>query len=225
MYRREFLKTSSMAVPAMLLSPKDSFAAARTLEEILQIGTDAFFDPNTGAATIENSNGKPFMLVPWYSSSSQKNLKSFDRVRNPSASNYAMVSDELSEIALLVSIGNNPGRMQAVYNTIDAMRGDHGYLPGWVAEVKDKRISLISRDSASDASARFILTLYQASKNPNFSEQDRIKYKEGGDQLAKDHLQYEYSRGNYKSDLTGRTLDVWGAGGGNTITHNEKSFL
>src|SRR3989344_7083988 len=199
-----------------------SISGQSSLEDILKIGTNTFFHPQTGAAEIRKIGEDYLMLVPWYSSSSDRIFKKFDRVTNPSPSNYAMVSDEQSELVWLVFVGNDPERMRAACKTIEAMQGKYGTLPGWVAEVKDGRISLISQDSASDASARFIQSLLQAAKNLNFSQEDRVKYKQKGIQMAYDSIEFEYARGSFRSELTGRHMDMIGAGGGKPAGTGEK---
>ncbi len=177
----------------------------------------AYFDGIT-ARVVSTENGL-LIDVPWQSRSdvsSVDNFKVFDRIQKPTLEQHVIVSDELSELCRIVSLADNAERMRACYNTIKAMRGDFGSLPGWVAEWSSGKVKPISNDPASDATARIYLSLAFGAFNGNFPGSDRKNYRALADEIMRDHLNHEYASVMFTGSLTGKTHTLLLAGGGNT---------
>jgi hypothetical protein len=167
-------------------------------------------------------NGKYLQAPPWYNSSTEcgtANLKSGHGVTDPTQSHYLLVSDELSELAIVTALADNDQRMMEIHNTVQALESTlYPGMPCWVAEVKTSpgSITCRSQDTASDATARFGLAYYYAANNPNFPAASRAIYRAAGDALAARHLNVEYAQGCYTSPATSNQLCEWLGGGGNT---------
>ena len=169
-------------------------------------------------------NGKYLQAPPWYNSSTDcgvANLKTGYGMVTASQDDYLLVSDELSELAIVTALADNDQRMMEIHNTVQAL-GSTLYpgLPCWIAEVKVSQGSITcrSQDTATDATARFGLAYYYAANNPNFPSASRALYRSAGDALAARHLDVEYAQGCYTSPVTGHTLCDWVGGGGNTAS-------
>ncbi len=170
-------------------------------------------------------NGKTLQLPPWFTTSTDcdvAHLKSGSGAVNPplsspSFSNYLVVSDELSELAIVTALAADDSRMMAIHNTVEAMESaTYPGLPCWIAEVSGNSLTCRSQDTASDATARFGLAYYYAADNPSFPAASRAIYRAAGDALASRHMSVEYAHGCYTSAVTGDTLCEWLGGGANT---------
>lgn len=176
--------------------------------------------------------GETLITAPWFKSSAkctEEELK--DRIvddevliADPSlyegADHYLMVTDELSELAWVVSLGTDEPLMKGIDRTVRAM-GSNEYLglPCWVVEVREDvspaRIICVSEDTATDGTVRLGLAYYNAANNPHFSETAREYFRQRGDAFAARHLEVEYLHETHTSGVTGQTMDHWVAGGGN----------
>jgi fibronectin type III domain protein/List-Bact-rpt repeat protein len=167
-------------------------------------------------------NGKTLQVPPWYASAtdcSAASLKSGYGVTSPLFSDYLVVSDELSELAIVTALADDDGRMMAIHNTIQALQSaTYPGLPCWIAEVSGSSITCRSPDTATDATARFGLAYYYAANNPVFPAASRTVYRSAGDALAARHLVAEYAHGCFTSPVTGAALCDWVAGGAATAT-------
>ncbi len=167
-------------------------------------------------------NGQYLQLPPWYNSSTAcepANLKSGFGVTAPSTDDYLMVSDELSELAVVTALANDDARMMEIHNTVQALESSsYPGLPCWIAEVKISAGTVTCRDqdTATDATARIGLAYYHAANNPSFPKTSRALYRAEGDAIAARHLAVEYANGCHASSVTGATLCKWVGGGGNT---------
>lgn len=176
-------------------------------------------------------NGKHLQAPPWYDSSTeceQTNLKSGYGAPSPSRTLYLLVSDELSELAIVTALANNDRRMMEIHNTIQAMESTaYPGLPCWVAkvDVSANSISCQDQDTATDATARFGLAYYYAANNPNFPTSSQAIYRAAGDALAAGHLKEEYAPGCHGSPVTGEDLCEWVGGGGNTASHQVSDLV
>jgi List-Bact-rpt repeat protein len=170
-------------------------------------------------------NGKTLQAPPWFTTSTDcdvPHLKNGDgaispSLSSPSFSDYLVVSDELSELAIVTALADDDTRMMEIHNAVQAMASaTHPGLPCWIAEVSGSTIVCRSQDTASDATARLGLAYYYAANNPSFPSSSRVAYRTAGDALAAQHLVLEYAHGCYTSSVTGSTLCEWLAGGANT---------
>jgi hypothetical protein len=167
--------------------------------------------------------GKTLQAPPWFSSSTDcdvPHLQGNGMIASPSFSDYLVVSDELSELAVVTALAADDTRMMEIHNTVQAMASTtYPGLPCWIAEVTGSSLTCRSQDTATDATARFGLAYYYAANNPNFPAASRATYRSAGDALAARHLAVEYAPHNcYTSPVTGASLCDWVAGGANTAT-------
>jgi hypothetical protein len=168
-------------------------------------------------------NGKTLQAPPWFSSSTDCDVPHLQSnngmIASPSLSDYLVVSDELSELAIVTALADDDTRMMEIHNTVQAMASTtYSGLPCWVAEVTGSSITCRSQDTATDATARFGLAYYYAANNPSFPSASRAIYRGAGDALAARHLAVEYAHGCYTSPVTNSSLCDWLAGGANTAT-------
>lgn len=176
-------------------------------------------------------DGRLFVTAPWFTSSTSCTGDPgalHDRIgdgpiliANPTLEHYLMVSDELSELAWVVSLGKDESLMSAIDRTVLAMSSStYPGMPCWIAEVQESTspptIRCVSEDTATDATVRLGLAYYNAANNPYFSAGARRLFRARGDALAERHLEVEYLHETHTSGVTGRTMDDWVAGGGNT---------
>lgn len=176
-----------------------------------------FFRPEFNSTQIFNGSK---LWVPWYDSSTAcavANLKN-TYVSNPTMDNNTMVSDEFSEIGILLSLSNITDKFRYWNNTIDDLDSPYGSLPCWVASRDGNNTACNSNDTASDATARIALAYYYASTNLNFSEGDRNYYQSRADDIVKDHLIYEVKHECWNVTFGDTEVCYWVGGGRNAVT-------
>lgn len=171
----------------------------------------SFGDFNTTLTFTNNSN--TLLWVPWYDSSTAcvldgtgegGNLKDYsggstacDTVNNLDGDTQSLVTDELSEVMVGLSTGNasHEEHFYASYNTVQLMGGlgSWGQIPYW-AWCRDGNsiYDMSGDDSASDATWRIIIALFQAGNNSNFAVGNRTLYNELAKNLTRDSLIYEF---------------------------------
>ena len=167
-------------------------------------------DLHEDAATpIHPIGGQDHLLPPWFDLRRPKgNTDPFQcedqwlhqgpgiLVADPSLDppHYLIVSDELSELALVTAMGTDGSTMKAIDRTIDAMESsEHVGMPCWLAEFDGTTLACSSQDTATDATVRIALAYYLAAANPHASfDADRSSYREKADALAARHLEKEY---------------------------------
>lgn len=171
------------------------------------------------------------LVVPWYSTSSSclpSDLQSGGNCNIGTVNNsqYCMVSDEHSVVVRNVALGTNQTRMDLAYNSIIAMKGSYGQLPGWRCLVNqttstinctDSRVNS-NGDSASDASARYVYALFVAANNSNFNSTARQNYYNLAVNLTADMYQYETVRTCYNSTQGYGQVCVFAGGGANVVS-------
>lgn len=213
------------ASPQCILDPNSSGQNGQTrLQNFQKLVDDLYardFEPTHRAFL----NGRYLQVPPWYDSSTECNpthLKSGYGVASPSQNNYLVVSDELSELAIVTALANDDQRMLEIHSTIQEMESQTWPgLPCWVAAVNIPAgtLTCADQDTASDATARFGLAYYYAANNPNFPGPSQAIYRAAGNALAARHLDDEYASGNHTSPVTGNPLREWAGGGANTSQH------
>jgi hypothetical protein len=176
-------------------------------------------------------NGADWQVPPWYHEDhlcEESNLEKDDSLLpSPRFNHYLLVSDQLSELAIVTALADNDERMKAIHRTIEALIGPpgtlHQDLPCWLAEVDTGSLSIrcLHSDSATDATARFGLAYYYAANNPQFPPVSRTTYREAADKLAYRHLAAEYARNEsgercYTSPVTNQDICHWAGGGAMT---------
>jgi hypothetical protein len=205
--------------PAPILSPASPGQNGQTRAANFLTLVEALYQ--SAATQTLTIGGSVFQVPPWFDSSTecgQNHLKGGNGlIGRPSFSNYLVVSDELSELAIVTALANRDDRMLAIHHTIQAL-GSSAYagMPCWLAQVAQGQITCLSQDTATDATSRFGLAYYSAANNASFPAASRALYRAAGDALAARHLAVEYASGCFHSSVSGRTLCMWAAGGGNT---------
>lgn len=179
-------------------------------------------------------DGELHVTAPWFTSSTvctddggalHKNIANGPNIiADPTLEHYLMVTDELSELAWVVSLGTDEYEplMIGIDRTVRAMGSDlYPGLPCWIAEVDENdlppRITCVSEDTATDGTVRLGLAYYNAANNPHFSAGSRAWFRQRGDAIAAEHLAIEYLHETHTSGVTGRNMDHWAGGGGNTV--------
>jgi hypothetical protein len=208
------------AVAQCILQPGDPGQAGQTRAQNFLTLVNNLYALDFQPTHIIFVNGKALQVPPWYWSSSYcdvPHLNSGHGVASPSFSDYLVVSDELSELAIVTALADSDARMMAIHNTVQAMASTtHPGLPCWIAEVAGNTITCRDPDTATDATVRLGLAYYYAANNPAFPAASQAIYRSAGDALASHHLTAEYAHGCYVSSVTGATLCDWVAGGANT---------
>src|SRR3989338_1254036 len=143
------------------------------------------------------------LWVPWYSTSSSCEVSNLQKGGGCSASTIdgthnCMVTDEFSQVGILASMGRVESRMDQFYNTVQAIKSTHGTIPAWRIYRDGDSIDACMEgingncDTASDATARIITSLFIASKNPNFQDSAmKAKYSDLAKAMSNDFLQNE----------------------------------
>lgn len=221
------LSTPALASAQCILTPGSLGENGQTRLQNFYTLVDNLYSPSFHTTKRILINSKYHQVPPWFNSSTQcavSNLKNGSGAINPplaspSFTNFLVVSDELSELALVTSLANSDVRMMEIHNTVEAMESaTYPGLPCWIAEVNGNSITCRSQDTASDATARIGLAYYQAANNPEFPSASRAIYRAAGDALAERHLDVEYAAGCHLSPVTGNQVCDWIGGGGNTAS-------
>lgn len=141
-------------------------------------------------ATTDVVNGG--LWVPWYASSSSCAVddlhqgSSCDGGEVIDLTHNCMVTDEFSQVAIWTAYGGNQTRMDQVVTTIREINSSFGVLPAWRVYRSGQAIEACRAgidgncDTASDATARFIIALSVAGN-----------YQELEAELASDMVRYE----------------------------------
>ena len=182
---------------------------------------DALFAGGSATTTVGNN-----LWVPWFGRSDTcglADLKSGSSCNSGGQIDFShncMVTDEFSQVGILVAMGQDQARMDRFYNTVRAIGTSFGNLPGWRVyrngDVLEQCRSGINGncDTASDADARIIIALFTASDNPLFTDQaQKAKYDTLARQLSAAFLQYEVEQTCRQSSLGYGDICYWLAAG------------
>jgi hypothetical protein len=220
-------------LPAPILDPTEPGQNGETrAQNFLTLVDSLYQSPATQTLPV---GATVLQVPPWFSSTTDcavGYLKTgFGLVGTASFTNYLVVSDELSELAIVTALANRDDRMLAIHHTIQAMQSStYPGLPCWVATVSHGTLTCFTdhepppsnfpfQDTASDATARFGLAYFYAANNLSFPAASRVLYRAAGDALAAQHLKFEYATDRcFSSGVSGRTLCDWVAGGAHTAS-------
>ncbi|MFW5747119.1 MAG: hypothetical protein ACOCWQ_06245 [Nanoarchaeota archaeon] len=192
----------------------------RTYEQMYGDLTEAFF---AEAAVVTAIGDK--LWVPWFSSSSSCGVQdlqqghSCDSGETIDFEHNCMVTDEFSQVAILAAMNDDPERMRQAYNTLKAIPSAFGRIPAWRVYRDGDRIEPCrdgingNCDSASDATARFIIALLSAAQNPAFSVEDRQEYQDFGLALTQDMIAHEIRQECHASSVGDGEICYWLAAG------------
>lgn len=178
--------------------------------------------------------GSTCLWVPWMNSSSAcnaagssptGNLKTYGAFSSVNRTKNVMVTDEFSEIGLVLSGGNASVEpyFEQFYNTRQSIvgaglcAGSIGNLTTWVLGRDDNQFTCLDCDgsvckSASDTNWRDVLAFYQAGYNPEFSAGNRTKYKALAEDIMSDSLAREFVYSCQTTQYWG-TICYWPFGG------------
>jgi hypothetical protein len=109
-----------------------------------------------------------------------------------------MVTDEFSQMGVLVAMGKDQQRMDSFYKTVQAIKSTNGNLPSWRVYRSGDALEACKPgingncDTASDGTARIIIALFTASENQYFADAAKKgDYARLAKALADDMLRYE----------------------------------
>lgn len=203
-----------------LLSPDESLLWGQTLEQNYQSLLDTLnANPNV-VTTVDGA-----LWVPWFSSSSSCQISDLRKGNSCNSGqaidfqHHCMVSDELSQVAILVSMDDESTRMNQLLKTLDITKSNNGVLPSWRVyrdgnTIEPCRAGINANcDTASDATARFIIALFTASQNPAFSQSERVEYESRAREMSEDFLTYEVINDCRPSSLGHGDICFWLAAG------------
>lgn len=168
-------------------------------------------------------------VVPWMDSSTscaQSNLQSGGNcnIGTPTFSGgYCVVSDEQSVAAINAAGSNNQTLFQQHYEFIRQTNASYGQLPAWKVLVNETAGTLRQCDSrtnsncdvASDADARYILALYTAANNTQFTNATQTTlYQQLAANLSRDFVTNDLVYDCRNSTIFDGTICWWLAAGG-----------
>lgn len=171
------------------------------------------------------------LIVPWHDSSTSclvTNLQdgSNCNIGTVSFSQYCQVSDEHSQQAINYANGINESAFEGIYQFLNNSNSlsVFGSLPGWRCVINETAGSWDCRrtgvngngDSASDADARYVRSLYEASANTQFSQAGRDKYQAYADRMLVDFVKYDIRYQCTNSTIGVGSICWWQASGGNS---------
>jgi len=206
-----------------LVSPSREGSDDGTLLENFHALVDDLY-ASDAVQTIEVA-GKTHLTPPWFASSTEcsaAQLKDGEgEIESPSFDDFALNGDELSELAIVLSLSDDPERMEEIHHTVEAMSSPvYAGMPCWLARVRTgppASIECIRDDTASDVTARIGLAYYHAAHNPHFPQADRDLYLAEANALVDLHLAKEYASGEtFLSRVTHDAIADWVGGGANT---------
>lgn len=226
------LPAGSECIHSTLDDPQRKGPTGQALEVIYHRQIDDLY-ASGGATRRLDIGGVWHQVPPWFDSSTaceSGNLKSWGEVTAPSFSDYVVNLDELSELAIVVSLGDDESRMREIDNTVQVLspQSDHAGLPCWIARVNHGvgSIECLSGDTASDATARLALSYYYAAANPNFSDSSRGAFLNRARAVFDAHVLHEYADlGCQVSGVTGNTVCRWIAGGANAAAGTLRMWI
>ncbi|HYD03999.1 MAG TPA: hypothetical protein VEC16_06920 [Alphaproteobacteria bacterium] len=184
---------------ATLVDPNEIGFGGKSRDNNYDTLMDAYFS-NTNVVTTING----IMWVPWYKTSSGSAVSDLQSGANCNSgqtidyTHNCMVTDEYSQIGVIVAMGKDQNRMNQFYNTVLATKSKFGNIPAWRIYRDGNTIQPCrdgingNCDTASDATARIVIALFTASKNSHFTDSaKKTEYATLAKKLADDMLTYE----------------------------------
>lgn len=208
---------------AKLLDPAEQGFGGQSRDQNYDALLDAMYANGKTVSTIGDK-----MWVPWFrtsSSCSAADLHSGNTCNSGQAIDFehnCMVTDEFSQVGILVAMGKDQTRMDQFYNTVTSIASTNGKIPAWRVYRDGTKIEPCRQgingncDTASDATARIIIALYTASDNPHFADAARkAQYQQLATDLSNDFLTYEVDQTCRPSSLGRGDICYWLAAGSN----------
>lgn len=218
-----FALFSSQVLSASLVDPSSSGFGGQTRDQNYDALLDALFSNPNVVTSIGDK-----MWVPWFDSSSScqiSNLHSGGSCNSGQTIDFThncMVTDEFSQVGVLVAMGRDQARMDQFYNTVIATKSTNGKIPAWRV-YRDGDVVQACRsgingncDTASDATARIIIALFAGGDNALFADQGKKNaYKQMARDLSQDFVNYEVDKNCRPSSLGWGDICYWMAAGSN----------
>lgn len=214
--------TAGFAAAGSLLDPNEQGFAGQTRAQNYDTLVNELYNGNA-VHTIGDK-----LWVPWYSSSSSCTVNDLHKGNSCNSgqtidmTHNCMVTDEFSQVGVLLAMGNNQARMNEFYNTLPAIKSNYGKLPAWRVYRNGNTIEACKSgingncDTASDADARVISALYTASENSLFTDQaKKQQYKQLANEMAADFVKYDLLHSCKPSSLGQGQICYWLAAGAN----------
>ena len=210
----------TFSVYAAPLDPSSPGIGGQSLSGNYDALLDGLYSSGNATTTV---NGN--LWVPWYNTSTSCTVAdlhsgaSCNSGETIDATHNCMVTDEFSQVGILVSMGQNPARMSQYFGTVNAIASTHDQLPGWRVYRSGNAISACKSgingncDTASDADARIIISLYTASANSAFSSGERTLYAQLATNLSAAFLKNEVAKECHQSNLGYGDICYWLAAG------------
>jgi hypothetical protein len=206
---------------AALLSPADAGFGGQTRSANYEELVGGLFANGNVTTTIGDK-----LWVPWFGTSSScvaSDLKSGSSCNSGETIDFAhncMVTDEFSQVGILVSMGNDQDRMDQFFNTVNAINSSFGRIPAWRVyrdgtSIEQCRSGINGNcDTASDATARIIIALYTASDSAYFTDSaQKTRYEQLATNLSRAMLQYETVQSCKPSNQGYGSICYWLAAG------------
>ena len=219
------LSLVSVVLAAPLLNANEIGFNGQTRDNNYDTLIDSYFS-NSNVVTSINNN---LLWVPWFKTSSSSQISDLQDGANCNSgqtidfTHNCMVTDEFSQIGILVSMGKDQSRMDQFYNTVVAAKSTYGNLPSWRIYRNDNTIEACKQgintncDTASDGTARIIIALFTASKNSYMTNTiQKANYATLAKKLADDMLTYEVDNTCRQTNFG--NVCYWLAGGSNVKT-------
>ena len=192
---------------------------------------DTLLSALSGNNNVVTSINNQFLWVPWYKTSSsclQSDLQSGNNCNSGQtidSTHNCMVTDEFSQVGILLSMSKDQQKMTQFYNTVKSINSTFGALPAWRVYDNGGTIEACKPgidgncDTASDGTARIIIALFTASKNPYLTDAAaKANYASLAKQMSDDFLKYEVDQTCRPSSLGNlgagaNQICYWMAGG------------
>lgn len=221
-----FLGIMLIAIPGVLaaqplLSPTSTGLNSESRSANYDMLVNDLFANGKTTTTIDGNK----LWVPWFGRSDScelANLKSGSSCNSGTTIDFThncMVTDEFSQVGILVAMGNSQSRMDQFANTVKATASTNGEIPAWRVfrngnTIEPCRSGINGNcDTASDATARIISALYTAAKNPSFSSSAQTAYLTQAKALSSAMLQYEVDKTCRPSSVGDGNICYWLAAG------------
>lgn len=212
-----FLLTSLLSVNAALLDPQAIGTHGLTLNQSFEEVINAWYANGHVIRFVGDD-----LVVPWYDRDNACTTAELHRGAScnigvvSEGHRYCLVTDELSQVGRAIGMSNDSIRVKQFINTVRAIK-TQGSIPGWRVVVDEDQGTLDpaaagvngNADTASDATARIIIGLYDAANNPLIDPAVRADARGLADNISKDVVRYEYAHECHAVSLAEGEVCYW----------------
>lgn len=208
---------------ASILDPNEGKTgnyAGTTLNSSYDELVGAWFNPVSNVTSVIGGR----LWVPWFSGDNVCTNSSLQSGGNCGIGTVnltvnCMVSDEFSQVGVGLALGLNQTRFDQYFEMVKVINSTRGTVPSWKVVRNGTTLYAChpnansNCDTASDATARFIISLYTAANNTVFSATNRTAYRTLANTMTADMLTYEIDRTSRGSGLGHGNISYWMAAG------------